>query len=371
MGLPVAAGPRRQNLPASGTFSNPGASSAMRHASTVLLLIVLACAFPAAAADSDVTKGFELLEAKRYDAALPYFKRELQEKQAKLGPDDPSLAIELNNLAEANRLAGRLDLAEDLYKRAIALDEKGGPKNATGLATGLNNLALVYRTQGRLAEAEKLHARSLSLLEDALGPNQPEVARSLNNLAALYKQEGKLAQAHDLQERAVSIAELTLGRKHPDTQQMQRNLAALGAAPATKGAAEVAGAARKAAPPPQAPGKAALPPPDEPDPEADAVPAPSRGPAPQPKTAASSNGRFAVQLAAVPAPAQVAPEWQRLLKRFPQLRQLALQSPQSVEVAGKGTFYRVIAGPLASQAEAEALCASLSKAGGVCRLARP
>src|SRR4051812_19891159 len=345
----------------------------MRHAATVLLLLALAGALPTAAADNDVTKGFELLEAKRYDAALPYFKRELQEKQAKLGPDDPSLAVELNNLAEVNRLAGRLDMAEGLYKRAITLDEKGGPKNATGLATGLNNLALLYRTQGRLAEAEKLHARSLSLLEDALGPNQPEVARSLNNLAALYKQEGKFRQAHDLQVRAVSIAELTLGRKHPDTQQMQRNLAALGSAPATKGAAEVAGAARKAGPPPQAPGKTALPPPDEPDPEpeADAVPAPSRGPAPQPKTAASSNGRFAVQLAAVPAPAQVAPEWQRLLKRFPQLRQLALQSPQSVEVAGKGTFYRVIAGPLASQAEAEALCASLSKAGGVCRLARP
>jgi tetratricopeptide (TPR) repeat protein len=343
----------------------------MRHGSTVLLLLALACAFPAAAADNDVTKGFELLEAKRYDAALPYFKRELQEKQAKLGPDDPSLAVELNNLAEANRLAGRLDVAEGLYKRAITLDEKGGPKNAAGLATGLNNLALLYRTQGRLAEAEKLHARSLSLLEDALGPNQPEVARSLNNLAALYKQEGKLAQAHDLQVRAVSIAELTLGRKHPDTQQMQRNLAALGSTSAAKGPAEVA--ARKAAPPPRAPGKAALPPPDEPDPEPEPemLPALSRGPAPEPKTAAPGNGRFAVQLAAVPASAQVAPEWQRLLKRFPQLRQLELQPPQSVEVAGKGTFYRVIAGPLASKVEAEALCASLSKAGGVCRPAGP
>lgn len=341
----------------------------MRSAATLLVLLALSGPIPVLAADSDVTKGFELLEARRYEAALPFFKRELAEKQAKLGPDDPSLAIELNNLAEANRLAGHLDVAEGLYQRAIALDESGGPKTASGLATGLNNLALLYRAQGRLAEAEKLHTRSLSLLENALGPNQPEVARSLNNLAALYKQEGKLTEARALQERAVTIAELTLGRKHPDTQQMQRNLAALG--PATAKPAGVAAAETRKTPP-RASGKSALPPPDEPDlePEPAAGPAPVPTPPAQPEPAASGERRFAVQLAAVPAAEQVAPEWRRLIKRFPQLRGLELQPPQSVEVAGKGTFYRVIAGPLASQAEAEALCARLSKAGGVCRPAR-
>ena len=343
----------------------------MRSAATLLVLLALSGPIPVLAADSDVTKGFELLEARRYEAALPFFKRELAEKQAKLGPDDPSLAIELNNLAEANRLAGHLDVAEGLYQRAIALDESGGPKTASGLATGLNNLALLYRAQGRLAEAEKLHTRSLSLLENALGPNQPEVARSLNNLAALYKQEGKLTEARALQERAVTIAELTLGRKHPDTQQMQHNLAALGPA-AAKSAGVAAAETRKAAP--RASGKSALPPPDEPDfgPESDAGPAPATAhtTAAQPGPAASGERRFAVQLASVPAAEQVAPEWRRLIKRFPQLRGLELQPAQSVEVAGKGTFYRVIAGPLASQAEAEALCARLSKAGGVCRPAR-
>ena len=344
--------------------------------SAVILLVLLALSGPIAAraADSNVTKGLELLEAKRYEAALPFFQRELAAKQAELGPDDPSLAVELNNLAEANRLAGRLSVAEGLSKRAIALDEQGGAKNATGLATSLNTLALVYQAQGRLAEAEKLHARSLSLLEDALGPNQPEVARSLNNLAALYKQEGKLDRARELQERAVSIAELTLGPKDPDTQRMQRKLAALG--PGTAKPAGVATTETRKAAPPRASGKSALPPPDEPDPEpdtdapAEATPPPARASSARPAPAAAG-GRFAVQLGAVPAAEQVAPEWRRLTKRFPQLQGLELQPAQSVEVAGKGTFYRVIAGPLASQAEAEALCARLSKAGGACRLARP
>ena len=86
----------------------------------------------------------------RYSAALPYLRRDLQMAEARYGKEDPSVAVEINNLAEANRRMGRLDEAEALYKRAIALDEKAGPKNAAGLATSLNNLALVYRAQRRL-----------------------------------------------------------------------------------------------------------------------------------------------------------------------------------------------------------------------------
>ena len=67
------------------------------------------------------------------------------------------------------------------------------------------------------------------------------------------------------------------------------------------------------------------------------------------------SGPIAVQLAAVRTADQVGPEWQRLVKRYPQLEELELQPPQTVEVAGKGTFYRVIAGPLATKAEAQAL----------------
>ena len=68
----------------------------------------------------------------------------------------------------------------------------------------------------------------------------------------------------------------------------------------------------------------------------------------------------------------MAAEWRRLVAPVSAAATSSrLQPPQAVEVAGKGTFYRVIAGPLASQAEAEALCARLRKAGGSCRLARP
>jgi tetratricopeptide (TPR) repeat protein len=348
----------------------------MRRTTAVLLSLLLAVPAMAAAQGADDEDGFakamELFRAGRFEASVPYFQRELDEAEARLGPDDPTVAVELNNLAEAYRSLGRLDEAEALYRRAVELDEKAGPSNAEGLATSLNNLALVHRAQGRLEEAERVNVRSLNLLEDALGPNHPNVARSLNNLAAVYRAQGKSDQARPLLERAVAIAESTLGPKHATTQQLRRNLANPGTSPPPKEDRPVA-AATGAPPTP-------MPEPKPRSPEATVrqatAPPPLPDPLPEPAAPAAAGGRaaaaggFAVQVAAVPERGQVAAEWQRLAVRFPLLHGLELQAPQSVEVAGKGTFYRVLAGPFGSRAEAEAVCERLRAVGGACRLGR-
>jgi tetratricopeptide (TPR) repeat protein len=327
----------------------------MRRILAVLGLLPLLLAVHAGAQQtppSGAIKGRELLAAGRYEAALPYFQRDLDEAEASHGSGDPSIAGPLNDLAEANRLAGRYETAEALYRRALDLDEKAASKNAEGVATTLNNLALVNRQQGRVEEAERLHLRSLNLLQDSVGPNDPRVAMSLHNLAALYRQKGRLAEARPLQERAVAVADKSLGRQHPDTRKFRATLAALGKAPESGVASTSAPVKRERLPQP-APGKGALPPPplhDEPEFSAPAV-----------------RAGFVVLVAAVPKAEQVPGEWQRLLKRYPDLRSLELQPVQSVEVKGKGTFYRVIAGPLASKAEADALCARLRRAGASCR----
>ena len=144
---------------------------------TAVILFLLLLAVPAEvraqAADNDA-EGRRLLAAGRYEAALPYFQRDLALAEKRYGPDDPTIAIEVNNLAEVNRLAGRLEQAEKLYRRAIALDEHAKPKNPVGLATSLNNLALVYRAQGLLDKAAALHAR---LALHARGRARPEPSR--------------------------------------------------------------------------------------------------------------------------------------------------------------------------------------------------
>ncbi|MFZ1426840.1 MAG: tetratricopeptide repeat protein [Geminicoccaceae bacterium] len=321
----------------------------MRHIMAVLLSLLLPTAASAAGASDSPGKGRDLLASGRYEAALPYFQHDLELAEQRYGRDDPSVAIEVNNLAEVNRLAGRLKEAEKLYQRAIALDERAKPPNPVGLATSLNNLALVYRGQGLLDKAAALNARSLGMLEEALGPNSPDVARSLNNLATLYRLQGLPDRARPLQERAVAIAASSLGPRHPDTQQLRRNLAALDGGP--RGPGTTASSAEKAVPL-----------------DADTVPTPRSKPGTTSGTT-SGSGIYAVQLAAVQDPAEVAAEWKRFSRRYPQLKGLDLMSA-AVEVAGKGTFYRVLAGPLSSQAEAATLCTQLRQAGGSCQVAR-
>jgi len=77
---------------------------------------------------------------------------------------------------------GRYSEAEFYAKKALRLGtEEFGPNHPT-TATFLNNLALLHQTQGRYAKAEPLYQRSLAIKEKALGPEHPNVATSLNNL---------------------------------------------------------------------------------------------------------------------------------------------------------------------------------------------
>jgi hypothetical protein len=308
------------------------------------LLVLLALPVQAQTAADAALKGRELMAAGKYEAAIPFLQRDLAAVEAATGEGSPALAAPLNDLAEANRLAGRLGQAEKLYRRALALDEQAKRKDPVGTATTMNNLALVYRQEGQLDEAERLQSRSLRLLEDTLGPKDGRVAMGLHNMAAIYRAQGRIEDARPLQVRAVAVAEQSLGPDDPDTRRFQAALAALGDAPASE--------LRPEPPARPARGKGLLPPPPL-DEEPDSTP--------------MRAGSFAVQVAAVRDAGEVADEWRRLVRRFPDLAALELQPAVPVEVKGKGTFYRVIGGSVASLAEAEALCARLKQGGASCR----
>jgi tetratricopeptide (TPR) repeat protein len=121
----------------------------------------------------------------QFARAEPLMRRRLAFDEASLGPDHPTVAIRLNNLAELLRATTRLAEAEPLYRRALAIDGPSlGPDHST-VATGLNNLALLLQATNRLAEAEPLYRRALAIEEASLGADHPSVARDLSNLSTL------------------------------------------------------------------------------------------------------------------------------------------------------------------------------------------
>jgi hypothetical protein len=146
--------------------------------------------------------------------------------EAAYGPDHPTVATALNNLAEALRGLGHPDQAQPLYERALAIDEAAyGPDHPT-VAIILNNLAEALRGLGHPDQAQPLYERALAIDEAAHGPDHPEVAATLNNLAGALRDLGHPDQAQPLLERALAIDEAAHGPDHPDVATDLNNLAA-------------------------------------------------------------------------------------------------------------------------------------------------
>ncbi len=390
-------------------------------------LLVLTLAVPLAAQPVDEAnrlyrRGLSLLEAGKLEEAARAFEKVLELAERKLGPDDPALAVDLNNLGEVYRRMGRLDRAAELLRRAIRLDEAAGGRGPA-LATSLNNLGLVLRAQGRLDAAADLYLRALSLLENSLGADHPDTARALHNLAQLELERGDARAALDLQERAAKIARASLGPDHTTTKAIEAALGRMrtgnvGRAPATAPTASAsAGAPPTAAEsrpqeagatrPLVAPPIRSLPPPSasasptpagkdralsagaQPDPApatasrpAPAAPGPTPAATPAPTTAGSTvataggspavAGRgFRLHLASGADKARLPAEWARLEAVHPSLRGLELLPAEPVEIAGKGTFWRLVAGRFPSRAAAEAACAPVKARGGFCTVLGP
>ncbi len=154
-------------------------------------ILCLAAAFLWATHDPDMASGqsSELMAAYnsydalyqqgRYSEAEPYAKEALRLGTEEFGPNDPSTAAFLNNLAALYDDQGRYAEAEPLYQRALWIDEKAlGPEHPH-VAANLNYLAELYYDQGKYAEAEPLHKRALAIREKALGPEHPHVVPSI------------------------------------------------------------------------------------------------------------------------------------------------------------------------------------------------
>jgi cell division septation protein DedD len=97
-------------------------------------------------------------------------------------------------------------------------------------------------------------------------------------------------------------------------------------------------------------------------------------PPPPPKAAAppAAGGDLQVQLAAIRSPEQARGEWERLRRKNGDLLgKLRLFITKADLGPGKGVYFRLRAGPLASEAQAKALCASLAGRKIGCLVVRP
>ena len=162
-----------------------------------------------------------------YGRALALRKSALRIAEAALGPDHPSTAILLGNLASTYSAQGRAADALPLDERALAISEVALGPDHPSTAVLLGNLAATYRDLGRPSDALPLDERAFAISEAALGPDHPSTAVLLGNLAATYRDLKRPEDALPLVQRALAITEAALGPDHPSTATCLGNLAAI------------------------------------------------------------------------------------------------------------------------------------------------
>ena len=107
--------------------------------------------------------------------------------------------------------AGGLRRGGAAYRRAIRIGEVSqGPEHPT-VAIRLGNLAGLLIHTSQIAEAKSLRKRELAIMEEALPPEHPYMATALNNLATLLQRLGRFSEAEPLMRRALALGEKSLG----------------------------------------------------------------------------------------------------------------------------------------------------------------
>jgi len=91
---------------------------------------------------------------------------------------NPAIASVVNNLGTIQERLGDLAQAELYYKKSLELNEKALGQNSPAVAAGLKNLAELYRFNHRDNEADELEKRAAAV-EAVIAAKQAELQRSL------------------------------------------------------------------------------------------------------------------------------------------------------------------------------------------------
>jgi tetratricopeptide (TPR) repeat protein len=116
----------------------------------------------------------------------------------------------LNGVASYLRMIGDFGEAERLHLQGLAIAERDLGPDDPSVATHLNNLALVYIDQYMYSKAEPLLVHALNISENAHGADNSELALPYNNLGTFYVRWSQYAEARPLLQKAQPLLEKAL-----------------------------------------------------------------------------------------------------------------------------------------------------------------
>ncbi len=133
----------------------------------------------------------------------------------------------LEAVARIDRALGRLDPAEELARRSVAIRRGLPDAGGDGMGRSLGTLGAIAMDKGRLDFAEHQLARALSIVEARDGADGLAAARIRSDVAQVRFWRGDATGAEKLERSVYETYRRTLGDDHVQTATHLRNLAVL------------------------------------------------------------------------------------------------------------------------------------------------
>jgi tetratricopeptide (TPR) repeat protein len=154
------------------------------------------------------------LDLARASHALGPFKRGLEIRKARLGPEDPFIAYSLNNIALAYTEMNELDLAHAAHTEAINLRLQA---KSDRIGNSYSNMASLLLRMGQPDAAEEMLARCPSLKdftdETFLATGNPRFSGDMVLLSRIRLAQGRPAEALRLASKALAFRRKLLGNR--------------------------------------------------------------------------------------------------------------------------------------------------------------
>jgi len=166
-----------------------------------------------------------LIDAHRFDEAMPLATRALELREKALGPNHELVASALNNLGSIHLGKYKYAEAEPIFRRSLGILEKKFGADSKNLIPTIESLALIRFALKDFGGSEKLYLRGLAIREKSFGPDHAETARSLIQLARFYDRMEKFSKSLEYYKRSLAIAEKTLGPNSPALVELLENCA--------------------------------------------------------------------------------------------------------------------------------------------------
>lgn len=151
----------------------------------------------------------------RLDEAEALFRRALALAEATYGPDHPAVAESLVNLVSIEMYRERFLQATGMAQRALAILEKHADTEPLPLVNGLGMMGVIVKTQGQNDKAVEYTARALELQRRYGGADVAMLAAVMHNHGVNLFDAGRSDEAELMLREALAMRERELGADNP------------------------------------------------------------------------------------------------------------------------------------------------------------